>query len=76
MLKPAKQMFQPARQITWLLRDAFLKLGPGLFFGVWDPSNQLRAEFYFNLPCELLKMVAGGKHTFPIWVILRALTKH
>jgi hypothetical protein len=29
---------------------------PGIL-GVWDPSNQLRAELSLNLPLELLKMV-------------------
>jgi hypothetical protein len=45
---------------NWLIvfsGDVFFNFDPGPF-EVWDPSNQLRAEIPFNLPQELLKLVA------------------
>jgi hypothetical protein len=47
----------------WLVRFSgdiiCFQLRPLYFFEVWDPFNQLRAEFSFKLPLKLLKMVAG-----------------
>jgi hypothetical protein len=43
---------------SWLTWGCFLKHRPRYFSGVWDPSAPLRAEVSFNLPLEILKMVA------------------